>query len=98
MRLVRKAFLRFFGLFLVLLGTFLIAVSVLQEMPVATPGQTSQASGGMVLLIGPVPIALGFGPYGLQMVVLALSSALLLVVLAFVAFVVFFGRASHHEG
>jgi len=55
------------GLGLTFLGILVISLALLAD---------SQAvSGGIVILIGPFPIALGFGPAGLSLLALALLAA-----------------------
>ncbi len=77
---MERVALKLFGIFLILVGLVLIASSLLQAMP------ASPVSGGVVVLIGPLPLSFGFGPYGLQMLVVALSLALMMMAILFVLF------------
>jgi len=57
----------------IFIGTLLIA---LESNPI--PGN---ASGGAIILIGPIPIILGSGPYSFELVVLAAALTIVAVVL-----------------
>ncbi|MGC8632047.1 MAG: hypothetical protein ACP5T2_06520 [Thermoprotei archaeon] len=66
-----------FGIFLIFVGLFFILVSL-------TP--LAKSSGAVIVLIGPIPVSMGFGPFGLQLLVIALSLALsFMVILTFFA-------------
>lgn len=77
---MERVALRVFGVFLIIVGLILVVASLLQSVP------ASPVSGGVVVLIGPLPLSFGFGPYGLQMLVIALSLALLMMAILFILF------------
>lgn len=65
-----------FGIFLIFVGLLFILISLVP---------TTKSSGAIIVLIGPIPVSLGFGPFGLQLLVIALS-----LVLSFMAILSFF--------
>jgi|GEM_PF-2508749 len=71
---------RVFGIVLIALGAVLVLVSL-----VIGPSGIS-TSGAVVVLIGPVPISLGFGPQGTEDVVVALSLSLVVMLIWLVMF------------
>ncbi|MFQ1021040.1 TIGR00304 family membrane protein [Tardisphaera saccharovorans] len=77
---MERTALKVFGIFLIMVGLFLVITSLLQFIP------ASPLSGGVVVLIGPLPLSFGFGPYGLQMLVVALSLALFMMAILFILF------------
>jgi uncharacterized membrane protein len=49
----------------------MIMIGMLLITAGSVPGPNSGVSGGAVILIGPIPIILGTGPYSFEMIVLA---------------------------
>ncbi len=69
------------GLIMIIAGFILMALS-------ATPGNVS---GGFVILIGPIPIIGGFGPYGGLLSTVALI-ATIIIVLIYIFYMVYLSR------
>lgn len=49
----------------------MIVIGVLLVSAGSITGSNSEVSGGVVILIGPIPIILGTGPYSFEMIVTA---------------------------
>ncbi len=77
---MEKALLRLVGLVLVMVGVFLVLSSLAELFSHISP---TAASGGVVILVGPIPLSMGFGPYGMQLLVITLAFSLFLMAIAF---------------
>ena len=69
--------LMFIGIFLILLGAIIMAFASFSQV-------SSNASGSIVIFIGPIPIVLGWGPYSPTLILISL-----IIVVLMILFVIF---------
>ncbi len=62
---------------MIILGVTLFIVATLT-------GGVAQSSGGIVILIGPFPIGIGWGSFGPVLIIVALLAALLMIFVAYI--------------